>query len=85
MNWKENFERKIKNMNTVIVSGGEIHLDLLKNVYETKTTNFIIAVDKGLEALHTLHIMPNHIVGDFDSIDKTILEYYQKESKDYTT
>lgn len=61
-------------MNTVIVSGGEIHLDLLKNVYETKKPQIIIAVDKGLEALHTLHIMPNHIVGDFDSIDKTILE-----------
>ena len=51
-------------MNTVIVSGGEIHLDLLKNVYETKKPQIIIAVDKGLEALHTLHIMPNHIVGD---------------------
>ena len=68
-------------MNTVIVSGGEIHLDLLKNVYETKKPQIIIAVDKGLEALHTLHIMPNHIVGDFDSIDKTILEYYQNNPK----
>ncbi len=81
-------------MNTVIVSGGEIHLDLLKNVYETKKPQIIIAVDKGLEALHTLHIMPNHIVGDFDSVDNIVLEEYQNNlqiekhtyhpEKDYT-
>ena len=67
-------------MNTLIVAGGEINLALLKEIYEARKPQIIIAVDKGLEALHTLHIMPNHIVGDFDSIDKTILEYYQNNS-----
>ena len=41
----------------------------------------IIAVDKGLEELNKLNIEPNHVVGDFDSISKEILDCYQKNSQ----
>lgn len=41
----------------------------------------IIAVDKGLEVLHELNIMPNHVVGDFDSISEEVLRYYQNNSQ----
>lgn len=37
----------------------------------------IIAVDKGLETLYQLNIMPNHVVGDFDSVSTLILKFYQ--------
>ena len=37
----------------------------------------IIAVDKGLEVLYQLSIIPNYIVGDFDSISTKILKFYQ--------
>ena len=39
----------------------------------------IIAGDRGLEALYQLKIIPNHVVGDFDSVSPEILEFYKKQ------
>ena len=39
-------------MNTLIVSGGEINLDFLNKYYNTNKNSTLIAVDKGLNALH---------------------------------
>ena len=39
----------------------------------------IIAGDKGLEALYQLKMIPNHVVGDFDSVSSEILEFYKKQ------
>ena len=66
-------------METLIVSGGDINIEYLKQ-YIPKYQN-IIAVDKGLETLYKLKIMPNHVVGDFDSINQDILKLYQKNPK----
>lgn len=63
-------------MNTLIVSGGNIDLNFLKEYCLNNTNQTIIAVDKGLETLHKLNILPNHIVGDLDSVDIKILECY---------
>lgn len=41
----------------------------------------IIAVDRGLEVLYELNVVPNHVVGDFDSVSTTILQFYQKNAK----
>lgn len=41
----------------------------------------IIAGDRGLEALYQLKIVPNHIVGDFDSVSPEILEFYKNQSQ----
>ena len=39
----------------------------------------IIAGDRGLEALYQLKIIPNHVVGDFDSVSPEILEFYKQQ------
>jgi len=57
-------------METLIVSGGEIDKKFLRNNIKNIGGQNIIAVDKGLEKLHELNIVPNHVVGDFDSISK---------------
>ena len=49
----------------------------MKNIYGQN----IIAGDKGLEALYQLKIIPNHVVGDFDSVSSEILEFYKKQSQ----
>ena len=67
-------------MNCLIVTGGNVNLDLLNNYYNTNKDLLVIAVDKGLEALYNLNIIPNHIVGDLDSIKQKILEHYKKIS-----
>lgn len=47
----------------------------MKNTYGQN----IIAGDRGLEALYQLKIIPNHVVGDFDSVSPKILEFYKKQ------
>lgn len=64
-------------MNTLIISGGSISIEFLKNYLSTHTYDCLIAVDKGLEVLYSLGIIPNHIVGDFDSVSANVLNYYQ--------
>lgn len=66
-------------METLIVAGGDINIKDLaikcKNHYEQN----MIAVDRGLDVLYQLHIIPNHVVGDFDSVSTEILEFYQNQ------
>lgn len=64
-------------MKTLIVTGGDINLEQLREYGEEYRKQNIIAVDKGLEKLSKLNIRPTHVVGDFDSISKEILEQYQ--------
>lgn len=68
-------------MNCLIVTGGIVDLDLLTNYYNANKKSLIIAVDKGLEALHSLNIAPNHIVGDLDSVNQEILKHYENMSQ----
>lgn len=69
-------------METLIVSGGEINLKNLKEYFlNDGFKGNIIAVDKGLKALYQLNKIPNYVVGDFDSISKEVLEFYQKKPK----
>lgn len=63
-------------MNTLILSGGNTNLTWLKNYLNANSFNTIICVDKGLEIAEKLNILPNYIVGDFDSVDKDILKKY---------
>lgn len=40
----------------------------------------MIGVDKGMEFLYKHNIMPSYIVGDFDSVDAKVADYYRKET-----
>lgn len=64
-------------MKTLIVTGGDISKEFLIEMFEGKTFDVIIAVDNGLKVLNEINIKPNHIVGDFDTIDPSILELYK--------
>lgn len=66
-------------MKALIVCGGKApEKELL--LEELKDSDIIIAADKGAEALYKCNIKPNFIVGDFDSIDENILNYYRKNN-----
>ncbi len=68
-------------MKTLIISGGEIDKENLDKFCKDYNKENIIAVDKGLEQLYDLKVIPQHVVGDFDSVSKEILEYYKKNSQ----
>lgn len=63
-------------MKTVIVSGGKSpSLLLLKN--ELKDADTLICVDSGGIFLRDCDIIPDYLVGDFDSINKASLDYFK--------
>lgn len=66
-------------MKTLIVTGGKINSKFLIKTINEKNFDIIVAVDNGLKILNELNIKPNHIVGDFDTINKEILKLYKDE------
>lgn len=66
-------------MKTLIVTGGRLDKKFLIQTTKYKKFETIIAVDNGLKILDEAKIMPNHIVGDFDTVDNKILEIYEKD------
>lgn len=64
-------------MNIVIVSGGRLEQSALA-FFEKR--QIVIAVDGGLKFCYENHIPVDYIVGDFDTIESEILEYYKEES-----
>lgn len=64
----------------VIVSGGELEEDFALSVL-AEEAYCIIGVDRGVEFLYRHQIMPSYIVGDFDSVNQKIVDYYRNETK----
>lgn len=79
-------------MKAVIIAGGRPPSEkLLKN--ELEYCNFLIAADSGCNYLYKYNIIPDYIIGDFDSIDSEVFEFYKNNNciikrypkdKDYT-
>lgn len=61
---------------TLIVSGGDVEEEIFNKIYGSNKFEYIIASDGGLEILDKYNVMPNYIIGDFDSIDKNVLNKY---------
>ena len=66
----------------VIVCGGMLEEDFATNIVLDVNTQFVIGVDSGLEFLYNHGIVPDLIVGDFDSVEKEIISYYVHNHKD---
>lgn len=63
-------------MKTLIVTGGNINKDFFIDTIGKINFTTIIAVDNGLKILNEIDIKPNHIVGDFDTVKRKILDRY---------
>ncbi len=68
----------------LIVTGGTIDLDFLSAYLKNNNPDYIIGVDGGLNSLNRLQIVPDLIIGDFDSLDNDIAIRY-KEGFDVIT
>lgn len=78
-------------MKTLIITGGNINKEFLQKILKENEYDKIIAADKGLEILNEINVKPDYIIGDFDSVNKEILEQYKripttylKPEKDFT-
>ena len=67
-------------MKVMIVSGGNTPSEKLINQYAEKV-DFIIAADKGGECLLKYNIIPDLLIGDFDSMSKESLNTLKKVVK----
>lgn len=65
----------------IIVSGGKLEEEFVLSVIGEEENRYIIAVDRGMEFLYHHKIMPSYIVGDFDSVDRTVADYYRNDTE----
>lgn len=76
---------------TIIAHGCLNNFEVLKR--ECSNCDIIICADGGAEFANKNNIIPNYLIGDFDSIDEFVLNYYKTQNteiiefpreKDYT-
>ena len=65
---------------SIIISGGELDEELTLSVLKEQEERCVIGVDRGVEFLYNHQIMPDYIVGDFDSTREEIRDYYKNET-----
>jgi thiamine pyrophosphokinase len=66
-------------MKVIIVSGGKPpSKELLTK--EISPNTFLIAADSGANCLYDYSILPQLLLGDFDSINKDVLNYFKKNN-----
>ena len=62
----------------LILTGGKLDLAFARSFLEKETFDKIIAVDGGLKAVKELGLVPDYIVGDFDSVSDEIREEFRQ-------
>lgn len=68
-------------MMVLIITGGELgDIDYIKEYIKRNSLNWdlIICVDGGVRHVESLGVFPDLLVGDFDSIDRCLLEKYRE-------
>ena len=68
-------------MDTVLICGGFLEEETAKKVLEKIKPDCIIGIDRGLEFCYRNQIYPQYILGDFDSVDKRILDFYENQKE----
>lgn len=63
-------------MKIVVVSGGHLPCDFLQEQIEKTAAEYILCADSGANALYLAQIHPNVLLGDFDSINEVVFQYF---------
>lgn len=77
---------------TLILTGGSMDINWAKEWLRDKSFDYCIAADSGLSYADRLGVRVDYLLGDYDSVDRQILEKYKKQTtfkvypreKDYT-
>ena len=59
---------------TLIVTGGSINVAWAKEWLDNQTFDYCIAADSGLEYADKLGLKVDFLLGDYDSVDKDVLD-----------
>lgn len=63
----------------LIITGGYLDMEFAKAYSKTLFIDKVFVVDKGLEYADMLGILPDYIVGDFDTVDSELLAFYEEK------
>ena len=63
----------------LIVSGGNIDTDFGQKWIAESKPDYLMAVDSGMEFFRQVQLVPQKIVGDFDSVRKETLNFFQEQ------
>lgn len=72
---------EMKKLKTCIIAGGMLERDFALHFLKQQKFDIILAADRGLKFCSDEGICPTYILGDFDSLEKEILERYRRENK----
>ena len=67
-------------MTAILVCGGTLSASFLKKVWEQHKDAVVYAVDGGLVVAEAAGIVPDYLVGDFDTADAALVARYEGES-----
>lgn len=65
----------------VIISGGSIIDDFAKGWIAQYQPEYIIVADSGMEFMRRVGLMPDMIIGDFDSVQSDTLEFFKEQTE----
>lgn len=66
-------------MTAILVCGGTVSAELLKSVSEQNKDAVVYAVDGGLVTVDAAGLMPDYLVGDFDTAEPSLVARYENE------
>ena len=73
-------------MKVCIVLNGELKdYDKTKEIIIRENYDFIIGADGGCNHLYKMNITPNYIIGDLDSINNDLIDYYKSKNVIFKT
>jgi len=78
-------EDKTQNKKILVFTGGTINLVWAKEWLAINQFDYVIAADKGLQYADELNCKVDYILGDFDSVDKDLLEKYKSRNVELIT
>lgn len=65
----------------IIIANGKSPSKKVIDYFYKKSFNTIICADGGANSAKKLGIIPDYIIGDLDSVDKSVLKFFKKKSK----
>ena len=78
-------------MKTLIITGGSLDIEWAADFVRSVNADYIIAADSGLKYIDKLGLVPDLILGDYDSVEEGLLDKYRSidiktypREKDYT-
>lgn len=61
----------------LIITGGYLNIEFARAYIKTLSYDRVFAVDRGLEYADALGLVPAYIVGDFDTVNESLLKDYE--------